>query len=811
MATPNYALPEGAVIEYVPEEQSQPAASQAPQEAPAAAGPLPAAPDPMPMEPEQPADFMGLAPAKDATELRQGLDTLMQLRAPLPTVRGYITASGFQLNPKDDKFLENAYPKFLASNPKGGAGINWQIKTRPAEISNAESAWSGLKSGALLGFDDELYALSGAVGNKIGSALGLNETEAGFGDVYSQILDKARTHKDEAYRQNPFAYGAGFVPGAVLTAPLAGGNITRGATTAGRVANVAVAGGKMGAVNEAGNYEGDGGVVERIQEMPMGYVKGAAGGVASYPVAAVGSNIIERVLSRVSPAARRETSGLDALDFRAPQDPAAMRAAADDMTSAGVPPRLLDVVDESGRGVVRDSASKMTPARDAVTQHADTVAADAQDRVARQAYTHIADNPQTARVVAEDLTAARGTAMEDAMAPIRNDVVPITTEVADILATREGQAALRGAEGLLTSPADRAVVRQLLAAARKHAKGPTDPEDLFRAEVNGWDELPEAVKAAYRQQRPDLMQQVDPFADANLTVDLADKIARAMKGRAAKTPGLERVANDFGNTIRGEARKGSPAYDEAVNNYSSQSRVIDAAEGTGRYQDTNFLDTPADPFGRTVAAADASVPPGAPMSEVDALRVRARDQVVERATGGSGQNAPAVARQLSRGTAQQAKNEALLGPTGARAMEKSMGYEAERVANTRFIDPRTGSATFGRAQDAIVDGAADAMANAATTHNPWWGVVRTAASWLRKGGIRDVDAERLARQAISEDPAELRAAIDYLEKRGMKRERGEKFLANMAAALGARSATKSDRKSEPLNSVRAVMREAGRN
>lgn len=757
---------------------------------------------------QQGGDFFGLPRATNKDEMLVGLRKLTELGAPSDTLRQYIRSAGFTPTEETDRWLDTGYSEGLQTSGGRGTPVDWKYNEAP-KIGGAGSAWSGLKSGALFGFDDEIQALGGAAGNSLGTALGLNESDASFGDIYDQILEQNRQHKNEAYRQNPFAYGAGFAPGALLTAPLAWGSVTRGTTTAGRVANAAVAGGVAGAASDMGNYEGDGGLAGRVAEAPMGFAKGAGMGVATYPIAAGVSNVVGRAAAHLSPAARRETSGLDALDWRAPQDPAAMRALADEMEAAGVPARLTDVVDESGRGVIRDAASKMTPAREAVARHADAVAADAQDRVAQQAYTHIAPDPRTARAVAKDLTAQRGAAMDNSMRPIRGDAVPMTPQVADILATREGQAALRGAEGLLIDPADRAVVRQLIKAAREHAKGPVDPEDAFRAEVKGWDDLPEVIKGAYRQQRPELMQQEDPFAGINLTVDLADKIARAMKGRASKTPGLERVASQFGDTIRGEARAGSPAYDSAIDAYGAQSKVIDAATGEGRFADTNFLDTPADPFTAAVRTADSVPAPGTATSEMDALRLRARDQVVERATAGSGQNAPSTARAISRGSAQQAKNEALLGPDAARNLEKSMGFESQRVSNTRFIDPRSGSPTFGRAQDAIVDGAADAMASAATGGK--WAVVRTAVKWLQKGGIRNVDAERLARQAVSEDPAELRAAIDYLEKRGMKRDRAERFVSSMTSALAARPATQSDRKSQPPNSVRAIMRQSGRN
>lgn len=49
-----------------------------------------------------------------------------------------------------------------------------------------------------------------------------------------------------------------------------------------------------------------------------------------------------------------------------------------------------------------------------------------------------------------------------------------------------------------------------------------------------------------------------------------------------------------------------------------------------------------------------------------------------------------------------------------------------------------------------------------------------------------MDAERLARDAISEDPARINAAIDYLASRGMARARAERFVNIYGATLAGR-------------------------
>jgi hypothetical protein len=122
----------------------------------------------------------------------------------------------------------------------------------------------------------------------------------------------------------------------------------------------------------------------------------------------------------------------------------------------------------------------------------------------------ITDDPQTARELERQIRGDKnlggdneaGVLMGEAMEPLRGRSILVDDSIKAVLATREGQAALRGAEGLMTDPAEREMARKLLAAARKAAKGPADPEDAFRAEVKDWDALPDAVKDALPRAAP---------------------------------------------------------------------------------------------------------------------------------------------------------------------------------------------------------------------------------------------------------------------------------------------------------------------
>lgn len=761
--------------------------------------------------------YFGIAPTGDVAAMRKNLRELTKRGVSPEVIRNYVAQSGGSLPPETEKWLTDVY----GAKPHES---DFDVQTREP-TGAGEAAWRGLQSGALMGFDDELQAGAGALGNKLGTLFGMNASTADLGDIYNAILQERRQSKDAAYSDSPWAYGAGFVPGSVMSAFATRG---RGAPMENaslwqRMVPAGIEGAKQGAISGAGNAED--GFWNRMAGAAGGAALGGPLGMLGVPIADVVGNLAGRAWQAVRPSARNAESGLDVLASRAPQSAPAMRQQVTEMEAAGVPPRLVDVVDSSGRRVMRDATHKITPANQAVEEHAASVYSGAQDRVTEQARRNITAEPMTGRQIARqiegdptlDIIGDRDSAMAAAMEPLRGQPVPITTDMKDILATREGQAALRGAEGLMTDPADRAVVRQVLAAAREHSKGPVDVDAILRKEVPGWDDFPQAVKDAYLKQRPDLLEDTDPFKGVNFTLDMADKFARAMKGRAAKTPGLERVTRDFANTVRNSARTAIPEYDAALQQYAAASGVAEAASGTGAYEGSSFLRSPAEDYAARVGAAEtqpAAIPRGAEgqpsMSERQAMAVRARDEIIDRATSGGGQNAGAVARQLAygggdTGAGQAARSEALLGPEAAGNLQRGMQQEVARVRNTEFIDPARGSKTAVTGRDAIVDGFSDAVSSISSK----WGIIHAAGRWLKQGGIRGIDAERLSRDAISSDPARIEQAISYLEQKGMARDRAQRFVSSLAGAIGGRaggSAQSDGEKAPPPNSIRVLHR-----
>jgi hypothetical protein len=747
-----------------PWEDYQSAAPPAPA-APAAPA-VASAPPVVADEPEGPwSDFAAPEAAPPLTtplsseQIGERLNTMMSEAAPAADIAAFIAEHGRPMNEADMKWLNEDYEQSRLKGFPQRRLFTVAPQTEEREQTGAgEALWRGLQSGALRGFDDELVGFVGAAGNKLGTALGLNESNADFWDIYETLRQEQQSEKDQAWEDRPGMFSAGFLPGSITGPSWAGlggggGSVRQAANTAGA----------EGFISAMGNSEGD--LIDRLPNATAGGFGGYALGGVLKPVVDVGAGILNRTKERLGfgPAANTADSGLEALARRANPDVPAMESRLAELQDLGFDDvRLLDLLDESGRGVVSAAANKGTPANTDLARFADDVYSSAQDRVAGQAERVISGNPMTAGQIADATTGLRDDTIERAMEPIRSQPVPITDEVLDILGTREGVAALRGAQGFMTDPADKAGVDNILAAVRTIQK--IDPA------------FPEAIR---KQIAREVMK------GANLTVDVADKFARAMKGRGSKNPGLERVATKFANAVRDAARSQSDDYAAALDNYADASGVIDAAQGTGRrFENTDFLRARPDEL---ASAVDNAAPTGPTfiddvgeartgMSEQEAMRVRARDEVANRAREGSGAQAMSTARQIARGSNQRRRNEALLGPEKADSLQRGMAAEVNRVDATRYVDPRIGSQTYRRMQEAENSGVEDTVVETAASagFSPVWTIVRAAGRFLKNTGMRGVDAERLVRDAI--DPARTQDALAYLVQRGMPKSEAQQLL-----------------------------------
>jgi len=735
------------------------------------------------------ASFSTPKPAKTPEELKFALSEMTKRRLPVEDLVSYAREAGYSFDQDTQDWLRGAYtdnlldPTYDDGTPIDSQISDWDIEGPPPEQGVTESVLRGVQGGALRGWADEIAGFSGAVGNKLGTAFGMNESDADFWDIYQQIAEQQRREADAAWEQHPGAYAAGFVPGmftgpSFMAAGKAGAPLT-GWSRAGRAASI---GATEGGVSAAGAADpgADENFMNRLPDAAWGTAAGAALGPVVDRAAGFVGREGRRAWERFGPASRSPDSGLLAMSNRVETDPAAMRAEAELMQQGGVEPRLADVVPDEGRSLIRQAAQMQTPARAEVAQHAESVYADLPERVAGQARKGITGEKQTARQIAAVAEKERDAAISRAIDPIRQEPVPVTMPMMEAFGTRAGRKALRDAAEMVT-PEGRAAIAGVNGALNAIAK--LDPR------------LPAPAREKITAQIIDELQ---------IPLDVADKFAVAARD-VGRLPGMKRASNAAGKTVRDEARQLHPAYNQALEEYSAASRVMDAATGArgSRFEGTDFLKTPPDDFVTGVRQAGDVPLADPPLSEADALAVRARDEVVDASLKGRGQGALPVARQVASGPHQQARNATLLGGRKAQNLERGMGAEVKRYETTKAIDPRAGSQPMTRGKDAIVDGFAEAARDVATGGR--WPVIRVLAKWLAQGGIRNVDAERLSRDAI--DPTRVEAAISYLEQRGMARGRAQRLTTTLGSILGGRATTNDEK--EPVNSIRALMKNQG--
>jgi hypothetical protein len=729
-------------------------------------------------------DFSAAHPApkagpKDFKEFQKGLGTLLQSGAPVADVYKYAGDSGYSLDQGTKKWIDTQYGDFIKKHP--GSQFDVRQMQPAGEIPGlGEAAALGFNSALLPGWDD----------NAAGGLAAL-EGQGSYGDLSAEY----RRRRNQAWEDNPVEYATGYIPG-LAAGMLTGGTEYNMLNKLGKMGDMALRAALWGGASGSGNAdEGTGSQGPSLMDRVEGGAKGAVTSALLSPLMLPVTALGRAVGSRIGEYVRKPNSlnsGLDILSSRAPQKAEDMAARAAEMRAAGVDPRLVDVVDESGRGVVRAAANKMTPARQELADHANKVYVDAQDRVAEQARRNISKAPKTARQYGEDIKAE-----QDAMGPqfdaVRNNPVTVTGPILDAFSTAEGRSALRSVSRWMT-PAEQVGLNKFAAAIKQVAT--LDPR----------------LPAAVRKQIADKIMQ-----DAPLTVDVADKFSRLLTKQAADKPAMMRVATKYSDLVRGAARTQYGEYDKALTDFKNTANVGNAAEGTRGFENTDFMKTPPDQFRPGAASSTPAAvadPTGAPtLSEQDAVRIRARDQVVDKATEGAGQNALGVARQIERGSAQHERNVALLGEEGAQKLESGMRNEVRRVDNTRYIDPRVGSKTAPmREDDAAVNEGIHFAADAAS-HGKW-GLIRGTSRWLRGAGIRGVDAERLTRDAISGDQSRVNAAIDYLAQKGVDRSRARSLVRSLTAAYAGRvggAGTQGIENPHPApNSVRAILREGGR-
>lgn len=546
---------------------------------------------------------------------------------------------------------------------------------------------------------------------------------------------------------------AGGVAGAFIAGPAAlrgvgsriASPLVRGALTIGRNA---LGGAAVAGTAAAGNARGD--ALNRAQAAlkaaPVGAAVGAfAPALASTIAAPVvrggqsAARFLGRQIGRVgeaagvpNAAALTERATLNPLQAAINQFPgrAGMRtnsALADraaEYRSAGIDPTLVDVLDDSGRGVVRAAATRATPARQSARDFAEGRVVGLQDRTATQARRLISNDPRNPIQLEKDLTNIRRDRANEAMAPLEGQLVTLD---------RDSIEALRSD---IAAPAIREAAKNSLASSDE----------------------------AVRNSGADLNRLADQLLDnpsgVTMTVRQAQDVSKAMldaaDGLYSTNPSRARALKDLGRSVRDNARTpergGFADYGEFLDNYSADSGQINAVE-----LGEQFMNMEADAFSDAVSRLSPE--------EQTIARASAR-RAIERASGTQG-NAAGAATRLSSGREQRMRNQALLGDDAAE-FQRSMMMERRAMDNGVSVNPLSGSRTNINAQDsaALAGEAAQAVRNVATGNVP--GLAVQAARRFQSRGFSDTQAQALVEAAI--DPARTDDLIRMLSERMSRRE-----------------------------------------
>ncbi len=461
-------------------------------------------------------------------------------------------------------------------------------------------------------------------------------------------------------------------------------------------------GGGGAALAAAGENEGT--IPERLaaggRAAPLGAILGTAAGPAVEAIARPAGLFGRRMLNRVS--------SLDDLMRRMsiPSDAAEQAAA---LRAQGLSPTITDLADDAGRGQLRALATRQTPARQAARDFSEGRANDLQDRLSVQARRNVSDDPRTPLQMRDEITKRRAAEADAAFGAVRNEAVQPE----------------RGVIDALRAPATRSAIEEAATAALNHGDGAT--ANALRQLVDGALDDPNGVQ---------------------LTVGMADRISRSLNGRAEA---FQRAGNNdaasayfsLAQQLRGTARQQVPGYDSALRSYAADSGLAEAIDLGER-----FLSMEADEF----AAAAARLSP-----DERAIAQAAARRAIERAGGTQGA-APGVARRLSGGREQQARNAALL--DDPQNFQQAVGMEHQAVQNAGAINPMRGSPTAPSMQDAMkMAGEAIGAAQDVVGGNVP-GLMSRVASSFKTMGFNDQEAEMVVMAAI--DPAQTDRILQML-------------------------------------------------
>lgn len=607
----------------------------------------------------------------------------------------------------------------------------------------ADAFMRGAADTLSFGFADEIAAgLNTVIPADRGSRSGWQD---GFGQAYQNNINQQRGIDAADARDLPVTRGAGQIGAGLIAVPKAAASVApRAAGWAGNALRAAGGGAAYGGAYGFGSGEGN--ALDRAPGAAVGVGIGAVAGATAptlgrlanrYVAAPVGNALqggarflgrqvgragVERGVPGAAQLLERATpdplqAGMRRFADRSPQQAGAMTGNVERFRAEGIDPTFADTVNDGGRGTMRALATRQTPARQGAREFAANRAEGLQDRVAGQARRHISADTRPPEQIRSQITTRRNAQADQSFGAVRGDMVTADRSVMEALRT----------------PAMRPAIEEAATSALNRGDNET--------------------AAMLRNLTDDAL---DYGPDTQMTVGMADRLARALNGRgeAAKRAGNNDAAGSLFNLaerLRGPARSQVKGYDEALTAYAGDSRLAEATT-----LGESFMNMEADQF----AAAVNRLSP----EERQVARAAAR-RAVERSAGTQGQ-APGVAQRLSGGREQAQRSEALLGdPSG---MQRGMRTELEALRNAQAVNPAQGSPTSMNAQDAgnAAGQVLGAARDVATGNVP--GLAARALAGIRSRGFSDQQAEAIIEAAI--DPDQTDRLVSMLSERMNRRE-----------------------------------------
>lgn len=293
---------------------------------------------------------------------------------------------------------------------------------------------------------------------------------------------------------------------------------------------------------------------DRYSSMPTGAALGAAAGGVAEPLVRIGGATLSKAAERLGIAGywNKISPEIKALAERinpTRRDIDRMEAEVRRLRDAGVEPVAADAMSSMEQDVIAAAARKGGRGRDTATDYARRKSTEAGSDVVAQfeRVTGVKRTGETPDEMAAAIAEHRAANANRDFDTIREVKVPVSMEVAEVLATPAGRRAFKQAIDM-------------------------EPDSAVR---DAMEALPALIESVSRMS-PKIAQQVLE-QHGGFTLGMADKLRRALNDAAEGAPsGQRRVLRAHASAVRDATRKAEPKYAQFLKEYGEDSRTIDA-------------------------------------------------------------------------------------------------------------------------------------------------------------------------------------------------------------------------------------------